>query len=208
MDTFQTTISLTASRTVLFDLRPVTLTTTSTPLPRGAEEGAFMMNVKKLRRPRGTKIVERRRRRKYFKRSLTLISKPWYIPLLCNVNVTEVLLPTGIVYSFLARRTLSIKGLGCTTLWERRSKLYPFFVLPLSFSVNGTEGGSKEEVKCAPLFPRGETRACPMSAPFSRNKSSFSVLLLIFSFPATVIITLAFSPVTRKGKREEIFHTS
>ena len=61
--------------------------------------------------------------------------------------------------------------------------------MPFSFSVNGTEGGLKEAVKCAPLVLPGDTTADPRGFPSSLNNSSVSVLLLIFSFPATVKMT-------------------
>ena len=78
--------------------------------------------------------------------------------------------------------------------------MYPFFVLPFSFSVNGTEGALKEAVKCAPLVLPGDTIVDPRRFPSSLNKSSSSVLLLIFSSPATVKMTRAVSPAKRKNE--------
>ena len=87
--------------------------------------------------------------------------------------MTKVRPPAGIVYSLLTYRTLIIKRLGCTTLCERRSNLYPFFVLPFSFSVNGTEGGWKEAVKCAPLVLPGDTIADPRDFPSSLKDGAY-----------------------------------
>ena len=80
-------------------------------------------------------------------------------------------------------------------LRELRSKVYPFSVFPLSFSLKGTEGGMNEAEKCAPPVPRGVTAAVPRRLPSLFIKSRLRALLLIFFAPAMVMMTKAFLPI-------------
>ena len=91
------TISLTNRETVFFDVRPLAVTSSSSPLPGEAERGAFKTTEKKLVRRWRTVMLERRRCWTDFKRSLALISNVSFGPLLCIKNVTRLLRPAGIV---------------------------------------------------------------------------------------------------------------